>query len=244
MNAEKMKCEICDKEVENLRFLVGHLRSAHKMKSEEYCLKYILKNNRPVCRLEGCENHTNYKDFNYRPFCKEHAEIAHVETGKTRKGQTAWCKGMTKETNASLASRTEKQMGSGNSFFGKKHSKETRDKIAAFRTMTEDEFVRRVQLRGDHFEMVSTYADYVSTQTYISVKCRKCGNICKRTLISLRKQTMCHDCYPCPRQHSKLEQELADFISDELGIGVSRGDRIILKPKELDIYIPSRNAAF
>ena len=44
-------------------------------------------------------------------------------------------------------------------------------------------------------------------------------------------------------QSSKPEKQLYEFITEELGIPAKRNDRSLIKPKELDIYIPDKNLA-
>lgn len=51
-----------------------------------------------------------------------------------------------------------------------------------------------------------------------------------------------HLCYRCSSVGSKAEQEISDFIKD-LNVDFLKNDRNIIAPKELDIFIPSKNIA-
>jgi len=51
-----------------------------------------------------------------------------------------------------------------------------------------------------------------------------------------------HGCPVCGNHMSKAEMEICDFIK-QLGIDVVRNDRIVIKPKELDIIVPEKKFA-
>lgn len=52
----------------------------------------------------------------------------------------------------------------------------------------------------------------------------------------------CPKCYAA-RTISNPEQEIADYIVNETGLKIKQSDRTILKPLELDIYIPNKKLA-
>jgi hypothetical protein len=48
-------------------------------------------------------------------------------------------------------------------------------------------------------------------------------------------------CPQCANSVSKMEAEIAEFLSDEVGVAVERRDRKVLAPLEVDIWIPSKS---
>lgn len=80
-------------------------------------------------------------------------------------------------------------------------------------------------------------------QKRINVRCKKCGRIWKVYLYNNRIP-VCSHCSTKYNSVSKQEQEISTFISQLLPKEkIITGDRSILKGKELDIYIPSKNLA-
>ncbi len=96
-------------------------------------------------------------------------------------------------------------------------------------------------------ESIDFYYDKLSTKGLIY--CKKCGGVFQDTLFNV-KQRININSYVCPlcgklgHRNSNLEKEIIDFTAKILGKNnIIIGNRIILKPKELDIYIPSKNIA-
>lgn len=72
-------------------------------------------------------------------------------------------------------------------------------------------------------------------------KCCKCGNIINLTRFTILPR--CHKCNPYVGR-SRTEVEVFDFIKELLpDVEVEHSNRNIIKPKELDVYIPSKNIA-
>lgn len=81
------KCEICNVSTfENLRALASHLQYYHKITSEEYVIKYLFNDQRPICKSEGCNNITRYTSFQFKNYCNEHGCIGEFFGGRSRKG--------------------------------------------------------------------------------------------------------------------------------------------------------------
>lgn len=51
-------------------------------------------------------------------------------------------------------------------------------------------------------------------------------------------------CFKCNRTTSKAEQEIAYFIQKELGFEIDQGNRTLIKPMEIDIFVPSKMVGF
>jgi len=95
---------------------------------------------------------------------------------------------------------------------------------------------------------LSTWAsfDYPETRDPIVITCNTCGSqttVVYETLARHDYQnTLCKSCNPVDKSTSKLEQELAVFIRDDLGLVVSQNNKSILGTAgELDVFIPSLN---
>ena len=82
-----------------------------------------------------------------------------------------------------------------------------------------------------------------SEDKILKFRCKRCGN----EFMSLHKNgvhSKCDKCFPHGYGNSIEESELYDFISNLIpGSKVVRHDRTVLKPMELDIYIPSKRIA-
>lgn len=90
-----------------------------------------------------------------------------------------------------------------------------------------------------------TLDDYVSQEKgkLYKFKCNKCGNIFEDN-IHQNHIPSCPNCYNIKIGKSLVEDEVFDFINDNLpNYKVYRNYRGLLNKKELDIYIPEKNIA-
>jgi hypothetical protein len=55
--------------------------------------------------------------------------------------------------------------------------------------------------------------------------------------------TLDADCPRCSNSVSKMEDEIAKFLTNEVGIEVERRDRKVLAPLEVDVWVPSKSLA-
>ncbi len=89
----------------------------------------------------------------------------------------------------------------------------------------------KVKISND-FDLVSDFDDYKqNNQTF---KCKNCDNI----FTSDNRYPRCYHCNPLSQ--SKEENEICDFLSNELGLTIERNNRKLIK-YEIDIYVPSHN---
>lgn len=96
---------------------------------------------------------------------------------------------------------------------------------------------RLQEIYGDLFEVLSE--NYINSKHSIKVRCKKHNQICNTTANSLFVNY--NPCTKCNHTRSDQEDAIARFLS--IFIDVERRNRAILKPKELDIYIPSKQIA-
>jgi len=85
----------------------------------------------------------------------------------------------------------------------------------------------------------STYINDVHKHTW---KCKKCNNEFVQIWQLIQRGYTCPVCNPRQKGDSKPEQEITEFIKT-LGSNVIENSRSIIKPKELDVYIPNLKIA-
>ncbi len=84
-------------------------------------------------------------------------------------------------------------------------------------------------------------SDYNQNKELIEIRCKTCGIIFQTQFFNLQRD--CGKCPVCfPKYKSNGEIELLEFIKS-LNLEIIENSREIISPKELDIYIPSKNIA-
>ena len=235
-------CAICNETLKSTRALATHLQHRHKIKSKDYTIKYIHNSTQPMC--VECGSETRYVSFMFKKYCKSHANLAAAEAGRIGgKIKTTWNKGHTKETLTKLRECSRKYTGTGNPFHGKTHTSTAIDKMTANSRIDKETLLTRLKERENDWHFDYTNIDYESRQKqYISCKCRKCNSICERTLQTLERGSLCHECYPI-NKYSKPERDLRKIIA-ETGIeNFQSNTRSIITPQELDIHLPEHKFA-
>jgi len=81
-----------------------------------------------------------------------------------------------------------------------------------------------------------------SKHSMVIWKC--CGNISEMGGNNGPMSACCPDCFPKNNGRSSTEDELADFIKSIYLGEVLISDRVAIKPKELDIFLPEKKIAF
>lgn len=228
-----MKCKICGFENENKKKFCNHINAVHKMKIIDYVIEYMFSGIRPLCPI--CNAETRYSSFSFKKYCNCHSHIAESEAGRIGGKAIAWNKGLTKNDDK----RIHGNVGSLNPFYGKHHTIETKKKISNTKTLNNNELDKRFDIREDIVPIPEQA--YVNRQKqHLLFKCTTCGTLSKKTLKAFEEGSTCPVCFP--NGSSIDEREVVKFIED-LGFTVERNNRSLISPKELDIYIPSKNLA-
>lgn len=107
-------------------------------------------------------------------------------------------------------------------------------KCAGNAKITWDDFLKRANKIHDSFYNYPEYSDIKNNSTKISIKCPK-HSVFKQ---SVAKHLAGQGCKSCVHKISKAEQELFDYIKNIKNDAI-QSDRKIIKPYEIDIYIPS-----
>ena len=81
-----------------------------------------------------------------------------------------------------------------------------------------------------------------NTSISYDFECLKCNNIFNSTVLGSGKIPICRSCYPI-QKNSSLELIISNFLSEN-NIKYKLGDRTVIKPMELDIFIEEKNIAF
>jgi hypothetical protein len=230
-------CKVCNLEFDTGKRFSNHLKKAHQLSGKEYTKTYHQEYNH-ICL--NCTNETRYVAFTFKKYCKECSSVAARAGGRKGGKSKAWNKGLTKESDSRIADQALRMSGEGNPFYGRKHTEESLNKIRKLKLITESEFNNRMKLRTKDFVCLTKYENYRSRQgQYIKLECVACGKINEKTLQALERGSRCHACFPNSR--SQDEDRLAKFVKTLTDVKLN--DRTLLKPKEVDIFAPSKNVA-
>ena len=88
-----------------------------------------------------------------------------------------------------------------------------------------------------------------STDSYIELLCKNCNenfNITRQLLYNRLNFSLepCLKCNPILSGKSNMENDILKFISDNCNFEISQGDKNIINPHQLDIFIPDLKLAF
>lgn len=240
MSDEREICKICDERFDSLKGLSTHLQYKHKLTSEQYAINYLYGGKRPQCKL--CSEYTRYVSFTFKEYCKVHSKEACSVAGQTGgKLKKTWNKGLTKTNDVRIYNQSLAISGSSNHFYGRKHSEDTKKRIADVKTITEEEYYKRINSRSEDFKCLTKYSEYINRQyTKLKLECSKCFRKQEKTLQAYERGGLCKFCYPFTV--SKAEILLGNYI-ESLGYSIKRNDRTIIAPKELDIIVEDKNFA-
>ena len=230
-----MSCLICNIDLEGKK-LSNHIKTNHGLNSEEYSIKYIYNNKKPICL--NCGNQTRYVAFSYKEYCKDCSHIAMKMGGKKGGKAEAWNKGKTKENDKRLLQYSEKISGENNPFYNKHHNEEAKNRISLSKRLGNHELIQRIIERNVDFELLTPLNEYFSRQQqYLDFKCKKCNNISKKTLQSFERGSRCYICNPIGTSNDEIE--ILNYVKEitQNKKEVKHKDRKEISPKEIDILI-------
>jgi hypothetical protein len=105
--------------------------------------------------------------------------------------------------------------------------------------LTSKQFLETIHELGPNFELISNPDLYQNKyQTHV-FSCKTCGMQQEKSLVMLANTPICFSCYP---KESKCQIQMFNFIKS-LCSDTKISDRDVISPKELDIFIPSKNMA-
>lgn len=169
---------------------------------------------------------------------KPHSEETKRKIAETLKGMNH-----SEETRSKMS---RSRMGQPSPMKGKFHSEETKKKIG--RSSKSFYEKTRIERRQHMIEKISEsnleIKNSISEQVFF-LKCKICDYEFTRSpqffQPSKWKNTndLCPQCFPKDIRQSEAENEIHNFIKSLIDVPVIHGDRQVIKPLELDIYIPS-----
>lgn len=248
---ETMICQECDRsfvgEVKRngvRKEFSWHLKKVHQTSLRDYIVKFKFDGIHPTCVIEGCCSLTRFTSStsSFKKFCKEHSREGAAHAGRQRKGKPSWCRGLTKNDHTTILRRSREIVGSGNPFFGKKHTDSSLEKMRKKRRISRERYERRTAIDPDHYDILTPYEEYETRQQLLRVLCKKCDREFFKSLENIDRGLLC--CPLCAPVGSSIpEREMADVV-EEMGLKVIRNCRSILSGKELDVYVPEKKVAF
>lgn len=136
-----------------------------------------------------------------------------------------------------------------NTSFVGSEDQQKRSKLRSFRNKSDDfllsrnkNFYKSLYNKFPNTTPLFDFNEYNGVEDTIYMwKC----NICDTTFsdhIDNGSSPICPTCFPKDYSISNKEKELCEFI-EHLGFEIIKNSRIVIPPKELDIYIPSKNIA-
>ena len=98
-------------------------------------------------------------------------------------------------------------------------------------------------LEYNHLKLIDS--EYLGAHIKHKWKCIICNTTFEQIYNALQQGFQCPKCYPRNQGYSKGEKELLEFIREFVSNDkIIENDKKLIKPKELDIFIPSKNLAF
>lgn len=96
--------------------------------------------------------------------------------------------------------------------------------------------------KAKNYSILFEKEDYVGCRQFLPFKCLKHNKVFASSVFNV--QTDFHQCSLCKRVGiSKKEKEVVSFINSVMSEFLMENSRIIIPPKELDIYIPNKKLA-
>lgn len=238
---EEHKCKLCGFIYDENRSLSTHLQFKHKdYTTQKYYDEFYKKENEGKC--EVCGKPTKF--FNLmKGYLKCCSKSCSHKTDHFRKSFSE-----------SITNKSEEEIISWRNG--------TRDKIRSQssynKCITDEEVKRRNKQSLQNLKEIvekcnCTFLDYEYGNNNLIInrvlfQCNKCGNSYSRLRACLDRRNreknynLCPNC--SPKNNSKPEKELADYIASIYKGNIRRNDRFILKGNELDIVLPNLKLAF
>lgn len=221
---KKCYCEICNNTFKSANSLAGHIGAKHKIRFEDYLIKFYNNDIRPLCEI--CHKPTRYLrgEYCFKKFCVEHANESRKEWS-LKKGfgknnfDHLWRTGQTKETNLSIAKQSENISGRNNPSF-----------------LTDNQFKEKIDYLLDNgIETTMDYSEYIGDSTIMNVKCLKCKRKIVKKFVNLINNPSCSSCHS---GKSKQEQEVYNYVLQICQDAIRNVKGVI--DKELDIFIEKK----
>lgn len=127
------------------------------------------------------------------------------------------------------------------------HPEISRTRQVALQTSTTEEFIRKAKKVHEDACYDYSLVEYVGNRTKVKIICGRIGaKGVPHGVFSITPDNFLQGkgCPKCGNRISKAEDEIIQFISGIVSSEVVKGEHGILEGMELDIYVPSKKAAF
>lgn len=209
-----IKCEICGNEYENKNGFGKHLFLTHNIHTKEYYDKYLRKPDEGICPI--CGKETTFRgDWKYLKFCSYKCAHKNISWDYEKYG----------------VSRSE---------FYSKIANDLREKTKLRYNIKS--YNRIIKILPKNYLKLINHTNY----EVFNCKCLICSKniILSRYRIFYNTRNNLPLCYECNPKNPRLEDELFEYIKEIYKDETIIHDRNILKPKELDLYLPKLKIAF
>lgn len=245
-------CKICEKELVSIKALSQHIRF-HEITSKEYYDDYI---GNPL-NCPECGKETEFLDLSrgYQKFCSlkcsNNNETRKNEFRKSYlKNDMYSVKEKRKKTNLSRYGNEnanlshfiqEKTKNIFRSKFGVDNPMKLKEISSKSRIRYKENFINVIIpkiLYIQNLELVTPYSNAHDVHTF---KCTDCSFEFEEVWNYIQQGKRCPNCNPKLSGKSKIEDEIVSFLST-LDIGkIITGNKKIIKPKQIDIFIEEKN---
>ena len=238
---EEHNCKLCGFEYDENRSLSTHLQFKHKdYTTQKYYDEFYKKENEGIC--EVCGKPTKFFNLmnGYLKCCSK--SCSH----KTEHFRKSYSK--------SIADKSEEEKEK----WHKTSQDKIREKSSTGRCITDEVALKRKQQSINHLKEIvekcnCTFIDYEMDSNNIKVarvkfRCNKCCNEYNKTRCGLDRRNreqnynICPNC--SPKNNSKPEKEVADYIASIYKGNIRRNDRFFFMFNELDIVLPNLKLSF
>ncbi len=126
-----------------------------------------------------------------------------------------------------------------NEIFGEEKAKEITRKRS--NTLI-NKFLPDFELLTNYFDVTLIDKEYKGAHIKHRWKCNKCNQVFEQIWNSIQQGYLCPTCFPRCMGFSKAENDIGEFLRS-LEMNIIQKCKTIIPPKEIDIYIPSKNIA-
>ena len=238
---EEKTCQICKKEFNSKAAISGHIGAAHKIKFEDYLIKFYMNNVRPKCHI--CSMPTLYKrgTYSFKKYCPDHANEARIDWatnygyGSLKGPKAGWKLGLTKETDVSIMKQSVSMGKEEKERKSKQPIKQTRiEKLK----LTKEQYFNKETKFSKRFKLLTPYNEYTNLKQFLNVQCCSCGSIEKRTFKALLSYAVCKSCSPASVEEFSVREMIRTIEPN-----IICNDRKLIAPKEIDILLEKQNFA-
>ena len=230
---EKHICKICGKEYGNRGPLAQHIKKFHKMNYLDYMVQYE-GFQIPKCPICGKE-------------CKPYIGIFFKTTCGSKDCLSEFHRREIEPRKYEMNSKALAEI-------------KMRPRAAAKNPMKNKDIVDKVKMLWVEKSLAACIERYSEDFDDIHIEgfdvvgaCKKCGHIenlngffiwQRKYRTKARHGELCSVCNPIHKHHSLKEKDFCDMVKSLCDCEIIENDRSVIKPLELDIYIPEKNLAF